>query len=176
MRPTRTSLLIALLTVTVAAGIALAAKKSFDTGIFIGKDTKTAAAGLLDAAMDQAGKGTWERLAVARVRYLSGDKAAGQVIIDDIEGAKPDESDWMRIGAIYYDAGDYDKAFAAFDKAIDADPKDAENLAKVGAFYNLQGQREKAEELFTRAFERKPDEVWVTVYAAASYAGVRPQD
>ena len=176
MRATRTSMIAATLAVTVAAGIALAAKKTFDTGVFMGKDNKAAAAGLLDVAMELAGKGTWERLAVARVRYLSGDKAEGQKTIDDIVAGKVDDSDWMRIGAIYFDAGDYDKAFQAFDKAIDADPKDAEHLAKVGAFYNLRGQREHAEELFASAFERKPDEIWVTVYAAASYAGVRPQD
>lgn len=176
MRFSRTSLLSAVLTITVGAGLAGAAKKAFDTGIFMGKEKSAAAAGLLEVAMEQAGKGTWERLAVARVRYLAGDKAAGQQIIDEVTSVKADDSDWMRIGAIYYDAGDYDTAFKAFDSAIEADPKDAENLAKVGAFYNLRGQRERAEDLFARAFERKPDEVWITVYAAASYAGVRPQD
>jgi len=176
MRATRTSVIAATLAVSVAAGLAAAAKKVFDTGLYVGKDRQAAAAALLAAATEQAGKGTWERLAVARIRYLSGDATGGQTIIDDVLAGKVDDSDWMRVGAIYYDAGEFDKALAAFDKAIELDPKDAENLAKAGAYYNLRGRREKAESLFAAAFERKPDEVWVTVYVAASFAGVRPQD
>ena len=176
MRRVAVSVAVAAFVLGIAAGLAIAAKKTFDTTVFIGKDKKEATAALLAVAKEQAGKGSWENLAVARIHYLAGDKAAAQAIIDAVFAGKVEEEDWMRLGKIYVDAGEYDKAFEAFGKALDLDPKDAENYAKVGAFYNLRGQREKAEELFARAFEIKPDELWVTVTVAASYAGVRPQD
>jgi len=172
MRHLRTVCVFAL---GVAVGVVALAKKPFDTSIFIGKPAKEAALALLEAAKVQAGKGSWENLAVARVYYLMGDKAAAQTIIDAVTAGKMAEEDWMRLGAIYREAREWDKAADAFTKALDKDPKDAENLAKVGAFYNLRGDRARAEELFQRAFAAKPDELWVTVDVAASYAGVRPQ-
>lgn len=156
------------------AGIVFA-KKSFDMSLFLGKKPKEAANALLEVAAQQAGKGSWENLAVARIYMLGGDKARGQEIIDRVASGKMKEEDWMRVGRIYWEAGDHAKAFEAFEKAIAADPKDGENLAEVGARYNLEGKRDKAEEYFQRAFTEKPDEIWVTVDVAASYLGVTPQ-
>ena len=159
----------------VAVGIAATTAGKVDPGMYKGKDPKDASRVLLPAALAQAGKGTWETIAVGRVYYLTGDKAEGQALFDRVINAKPAESDWMRLGRIYLEANEWDKARDAFDKAVALDPKDAGNLVEVGGWYNLHGDRAKAEELFDQAFKRKADDVWCTVNAAGSYVGVKPQ-
>lgn len=154
---------------------AFAAKKGLDSSLFAGKDKKAAAKALLDVAMTQAGKGSWEKLGVARVHYLSGDKATGQKIIDEVTSSKKAEtSDWIRVGRIYYQAGDWDKAKDAFDRVLAKSPKDAPWLAEIGAYYNLKGDRAKAEEYFARSLEVDSGEVWNTADMAGSYIGVTP--
>jgi tetratricopeptide (TPR) repeat protein len=172
MKYLRMSLVFAL---GVLVGVVVLAKKTFDTSIFIGKPNTEAAEGLLQVAKEQAGRGSWENLAVARVYYLMGEKDKGQAIIDSVSAGKMDEEDWMRVGQIYREAKEWEKAADAFEKALAKDPDDGENLAKVGAYYNLHGDRAHAEELFARAFAAKPDKIWVTAGVAASYAGVEPQ-
>ncbi len=174
MRTKRVVAVLAVFTAGVAVGVVATAAKSFDTSLFLGKEPKAAALALLDQAKEQAGKGSWENLAVARTYYLMGEEGRAGSIFDQVTSGKMKEEDWMRLGRIYAEGDDWDQARQAFEKALDADPKDAENLAEVGAWYNLHGDRAKAEELFVRAFERKPDEVWVTVDVASSYVGVRP--
>lgn len=168
------AVLIAFLAGAGFAGVVLA-KKSFDMNLFLGKSPKEAADALLEVAQQQAEKGSWENLAVARIEILGGEREKGLAILDRVTRGKMKEEDWMRVGRIYWEAGDRDKAFETFEKAISTDPEDAENLAEVGARYNLAGDRETAEEYFQRAFREKPDAVWVTVSVAASYLGVEPQ-
>ncbi|MFI5167768.1 MAG: tetratricopeptide repeat protein [Thermoanaerobaculales bacterium] len=160
----------------VAVGVAVAssAAKS-DSSLFTGKSPKDAALALLAVAQSQAGKGSWENIGVGRVYYLMGDHAGGQAIFDRVMAGKVKESEWMRLGRVYQEAKEWEKARAAFDKALSLDPKDAEKLAEIGAYYNLHGDRAKAEELFARSFQVKPDEVWNTVNVAGSYVGVKPQ-
>jgi len=88
---------------------------------------------------------------------------------------KVKKDDWMRLGHIYVEAKEWDKAKTAFEKALALDPKDEGNLSEVGAWTNLHGDRAKAEEYFNRAFATKPDEIWYTVNAAGSYLGMKPQ-
>ncbi len=166
--------LIAFLAGAGFAGVVLA-KKSFDMNLFLGQSPKAAADDLLGVAKKQAEDGSWENLAVARIEILGGEREKGEALLAKVTGGKMKEEDWMRVGRIYWEAGDRDKAFQAFETAISTDPKDAENLSEVGARYNLVGNRDKAEEYFQRAFREKPDNVWVTVSAAASYLGVEPQ-
>ena len=158
----------------VVVGIAGSAAKA-NPSLFAGKPPKDAALALLGVAQSQAEKGSWENLAVGRAYYLMGDRAGGQAIFDRVMAGKVKESDWMRLGRIYVEAKEWDKAQAAFDKALSLDPKDAEKLAEIGADYNLHGNRAKAEELFTRSFQLKPDQVWNTLNVAGSYVGVKPQ-
>ena len=165
---------IVLFGVGVVVGWAASAPRS-GPALFQGKSKTEAAKALLDAAQGQAGKGSWENIGVARVFYLSGDKAQGQAVLDRVLSGKVKKDDWLRIGRLYAEAGDWDKAAAAFDKALQQDAKDAEYLAEIGAWYNLHGDRAKAEELFTRSFQLKDDEVWNTLNAAGSYVGVKPQ-
>ncbi len=158
----------------VVVGIAASAMKC-DDSMYLGKSPKDAAVALLGAAESQAGSGSWELIGVARVYYLAGEKTSGQVILDRVTSGKVKGNDWIRIGRLYAEAKEWGKANEAFDRALQAEPKDANYFAEVGAWYNLQGNRAKAEELFGRSFKLKADEVWNTVNVAGSYVGVSPQ-
>lgn len=158
----------------LVAGVAFAAK-AFDPHSYRGKSKAEAGAALLALARDQAGKGSWENIAVGRVLYLSGKKGEGQAIFDAVLAKKRESSDFMRIGRTYYEAKEWERAKHMFVQALEMKPKDAPWLAEVGAYYNLMGERDKAEQLFDRSFQKQSDEVWQTVNAAASYLGVLPQ-
>ncbi|MBI2215134.1 MAG: tetratricopeptide repeat protein [Acidobacteria bacterium] len=160
--------------VGVSAG-AFAAKKGLDSSVFTGKSPKEASDALLVIATEQAGKGSWERIALGRVHYLAGRKAEGQAIFDAVTAKKPEGSDWLRIGRVYYEAREWDKAKGAFDKALEASPKDAPWLAEIGGYYNLEGDRTGAEAMFTKSFAIESGEFWNTINIAGSYVGVRPQ-
>jgi tetratricopeptide (TPR) repeat protein len=159
----------------VAIGIASSGSKNVNPMMYVDRDPKEAALGLLTVALKQAGNGSWENIAVGRVYYLMGDRDQGQGIFDRVIATKVKKDDWMRMGRVYLEAKEWDKAKAAFDKALSLDPKDEGNLTEIGGWYNLHGDRKTAEELFTRAFKSKPDEIWYTVNAAGSYVGVKPQ-
>jgi len=161
----------------IGAAVGIAAKeKAPGMDIMRGKPAKEAGHAALDEAEKLAGNGTWELLGVARVYYLSGDKARGQAIIDRVLSGKVQGSDWQRAGEIYAQAGERQKAEALFQKMLDADVKgkDDTGRAEIGAWYIHIGERDKGEELLTQAFLRNPDEVWHYVRAAEAYLGVPP--
>lgn len=155
---------------------AIAAKVKLDPAVFVGKSTETAAAALLDTARSMTGpKDSWENIAIGRVLYLSGDKTAGQSIFDAVTGRKEDGSDLLRIGRVYHEAGEWDKAKRAFDRALELEPKDAPWMAEIGAYHLLHGERDRAEELFRKSASIEGDNFWSIVNMAAAYHGVRPQ-
>ncbi len=153
---------------------AAGASKAVSTSLYRGKSKTDAGRALLELARAQAGKGSWEIIAVGRVYYVGGMKGEGQALFEAATAKKTDSSDLIRLGRVFWDAKDYDKAFAAFERALQMEPKDAPWLAEVGAYYNLRGNRAKAEELFERSFAAESDEVWHTVNIAGSYLGVEP--
>ena len=160
-------------------GIALgafAAKKGLDPSTYRGKSKKEAAQTLLSLARTQAGKGSWERVGVGRVYYLGGMKSEGQAIFDEVTSKKPEPSDWWRIGRVYWEANEWDKAREAFEKSLAKNPNDDKGLAELGAYYLIKGDRDKAEELFDRSFKIESGEVWSTAMAAGGYLGVAPQE
>jgi tetratricopeptide (TPR) repeat protein len=175
MTRTRGVLVVAALVAATAVVAAAKSDDKVDPSMYAGKSPKEAALALLPVALKQAGNGSWENIAVGRVYYLMGDKAEGQAIFDKVIARKVKKDDWMRMGRVYIEAKEWDKAKTAFDKAIALDPKDEGNLIEVGGFYNLHGDRAKAEEMFAKAFKSKPGEIWLTVNAAGSYVGVKPQ-
>ena len=158
----------------VVVGVAASRPKS-GPALFRDKSPKDAAAALLETARGQAGRGSWETIAVARTWYLMGDRERAEQLLAQVTSAKPKASDWLRIGRLYVEAGRWDEAQAAFDKVLAMDPGDATSLAEIGAWINLHGDRARAEELFAKSFARSDDDVWNTVAAAGSYVGVKPQ-
>lgn len=156
-------------------GIAVGYAARTNPSVYRGKSKDEAGKALLQEARRQAGKGSWERIAVGRVYYLAGMKPEGQAIFDEVLSKKPESSDYFRVARVYREAGEWTKAKELFDKYVKLNPKDDKGLAEVGAYYLLNGDREAAEELFDRSFKLE-SEMWATVSAAAAYLGVEPQE
>jgi tetratricopeptide (TPR) repeat protein len=156
-------------------GIGIAAKEtSPGMDLVRGKPAKDAGLAALHEAERLAGDGTWETLGVARVYYLSGDKAKGQSLIDRVLNGKAKGSDWQRAGEIYAAAGETQKAEELYQRALSMDPKQKDDTgrAEIGVWYIRIGQREKGEELLAQAIGRNPGEVWHYVRASEAYLGV----
>ena len=151
-----------------------AAERGGGMAVIQGKSPADAAAAALVEAERLAGKGSWELIGVGRVYYLSGNKARGQALFDRVTGAKPEASDWQRIGEVYAEAGENDRAMDYFQKALANSPKDDTGQAEVGAWYIRIGQRDKGEELIAKALARNPDEMWHYVRAAEAFLNVPP--
>jgi tetratricopeptide (TPR) repeat protein len=165
----------ALVAVSLLVGIGIGiAKDKGGLGIdaIRGKPPKEAAMSSLAEAERLAGKGTWELIAIGRVYYLSGDKPRGQALFDRVTSGKPGGSDWERIGQVYAEAGENDRAADCFQKMLAMDSKDDTGQALVGAWYIRQGQRDKGEALLAQAFQRNPEEVWHYIAAAEAFLGV----
>jgi tetratricopeptide (TPR) repeat protein len=161
---------------SLGVGIGYAAKaKGPGMALVTGIPAKEAAMASLQEAERLAGKGSWELLGVARVYYLSGDKARGQALIDQVLNGESESGDWHRIGLIYAEAGENAKAESFFQKALAANPKDDTGQAEVGAWYIRNGQRDKGEELFAKAFSRNPDELWHYVRVAEAFLNLPPK-
>jgi tetratricopeptide (TPR) repeat protein len=158
------------------AGFAQAKKPSFSPDLFKGKEAKEAATALLDGALQLAETGSWERIAVGRAWYLGGDKVKGQAIFDSVTNSKKVEnSDWFRLGRVYAEAGEWNKAQVAFGRALAMNEDDDSGMIEYGALANVNKDRAKAEVLFEKAMKKNPREFWHWVGAGASYLGVPPQ-
>jgi tetratricopeptide (TPR) repeat protein len=156
-------------------GVAIGYAARTNPSIYRSKSKEEAGKALLQEARRQAGKGSWERIAVGRVYYLAGMKSEGQAIFDEVLSRKPESSDYFRVARVYREAGEWPKAKELFDKYLKLNPKDDKGLAEVGAYYLLNGDRAAAEDLFDRSFKLE-SEMWATVSAAAGYLGVEPQE
>jgi tetratricopeptide (TPR) repeat protein len=159
---------------TVGVAVGFAARRIVPTD-YRGKTKEEAGKALLVQARAQAGRGSWERIAVGRVYYLAGMKAEGQAIFDEVLSKKAESSDFFRVARVYREAGEWQKAKELFDRYVRQNPGDDKGLAEVGAYYLLNGDRETAEQLFERSFKLE-SEMWSTVSAAAGYLGVEPQE
>lgn len=151
------------------------AAQKLDASLFRGKSKDDAARALVEAARVQAGDGSWERIAIGRVQYLGGARAAGQAVFDAVLSGKHEPSDEYRIARVYCEAGEWSRAKPLFERYAAANPKDEKELAAIGAYFLLNGDRAAAEDLFERSF-RVTSEFWATVAAAGAYLGVPPQE
>jgi tetratricopeptide (TPR) repeat protein len=156
-----------------ATGV-MAAKVKASPAQYLDKPGPEAAASLLQSAEVFTEGGSWETIFVARVRYLSGDKAGGQAVFDRVLGPKAEAGDYIRVGRVYWEAGEWDQARSMFERVVAMRPKDADWLAEIGAYYNLKGDRARAEELFGRSLAEDASNVYNTAKMAGSYIGVVP--
>ena len=164
---------IAMLALLSTATAVMAAKNVQPT-VYRTKSKQEAAKALLEEARVQAGKGSWERIAVGRIYYLAGMKKEGQAIFDEVLAKKPEWSDKLRIARVYAEAKEWSKARPMFEEYVKANPKDEKGLAQIGAYYLLSGDRATAEDLFEKSFKQE-SELWSTVDAAGAYLGIPPQ-
>ena len=108
---------------------------------------------------------------------MGGDKTKGQQIFDSVTASKKVESsDWFRVGRVYAEAGEWEKASKAFDQSLAMKPGDDTGMVEYGALANLNGDRNKAESLFASAMKKNSHRFWHWVTAGASYLGVRPSE
>ena len=142
--------------------------------LYKGKKGDEAGKALLDAALKQAGD-NWEKLSIARIYYLSGNKTQGEAIIQKVTAAEADADDWLQIGHIYFQAGDWDKAEFAFNKVLQKQPDDTDYLTDIAAYYALHGDREKADALLNRVFGGKDVENGYLIKAGGAFLGVKPE-
>jgi len=161
---------------TAGVGIGYAAKvKGPGMTLLTGKPAKDAGVAALKEAERLADGGSWELIQIARVYYLSGDKATGGAMLEKVLNGKSVSSDWFRMARVYVEAGENDKAEQLFLRALAAEPKDDSGHAEVGAWFIRIGQREKGEELLAKAFARNSDSLWHYVRAGEAYMGVSPK-
>ena len=129
---------------------AAGAKAGLGIDAIRGKPAQEAGLSALTEAERLAGKGSWELIAVGRVYYLSGDKTRGQALFDRVTAGKAAGSDWERLGQVYAEAGENDRAENCFQKMLALDPKDDTGQAKVGDWYIRIGQRGKVRRSWRR--------------------------
>jgi len=159
-----------------AAGLWAAKKGPLSAQLWSGKSGKDAGQAVLGAARGMAEKnGSWEKIATGRVMYLSGDKAGGKAVFDQVLADKKAKAgDDFRVAKVYLEAGEWDKARPLFDKVLELEPKDEDWLAQIGVFYLQKGDRAKAEELFARSFAGDPENLSNSLKVAGAYLGVKP--
>ena len=105
--------------------VAQSRRPAFSLELVRGKDKVTAAGALLDGALHLAEEGSWERIAVGRAWYLGGDKAKGAQILEALPAAgKLKEATGFVSARVYSEAGEWEKAREAFDRALARDPGD----------------------------------------------------
>ncbi len=63
---------------------------------------------------------------------------------------------WVRLGHLYYDTDQPEKAIAAYNKSLELHSGDANLLTDLGVMYRRMEQPEKAIEQFNRAIEKDP--------------------
>jgi len=175
---TSLSVAIAAAIFVAGAGVGYTAQKQQKTAaeMYHAKGNQDAAKALLAVAKIQAGKGSWEQIAVGRVYYLGGFKAEGQAIFDALLNGKHEDSDVFRIARVYSEAGEWDKAKPLFDRYFTTSDDDGTGLAEVGAMYLLNGDRANAEQLFDRSVAIESNDLWATLHMAGAYLNVRPQE
>lgn len=63
---------------------------------------------------------------------------------------------WIRLGHLYYDSNQPEKAIAAYTKSMEFHTADANLLTDLGVMYRRTKQPEKAIELFNKAIQQDP--------------------
>lgn len=67
-----------------------------------------------------------------------------------------DVDSWIRLGNVYFDTAQHQKAIQAYEKSLALSPKNANVLTDLGVMYRRSGKPEKAIESFDRAMQADP--------------------
>jgi tetratricopeptide (TPR) repeat protein len=158
-----------------AFGAFAAKKRGVDSMAWQDVAAREAAENLLDLAVEFAEQGSWENIHLGRTYYLSGDQERGEALLNRFSQGKAKAGDLIRIGRVYAQADEWQKAKPLFDQVLSLEPNDASWLIEIGAYYNLNGDRAHAERLFARGFKEAPRNLNSTLTAAGSYLGLAPR-
>jgi cytochrome c-type biogenesis protein CcmH/NrfG len=98
--------------------------------------------------------------AAAPAQQAAGQESMRQAILN-LEAtvtAKPDDHQaWTRLGHLYYDDNQPEKAIAAYSRSLELHPGDANILTDLGVMYRRTDRPERAIELFDQAIALEPD-------------------
>jgi cytochrome c-type biogenesis protein CcmH/NrfG len=89
----------------------------------------------------------------------SHDDESNQAIINmeaEVTANPENFESWIRLGHLYYDANQPEKAIAAYTKSLELHSGDANLLTDLGVMYRRTKQPEKAIELFDQAIKKDP--------------------
>lgn len=93
-----------------------------------------------------------------------GSTGAGDSLVVQIEEAErmikaqPDSAPlWTKLGNLYFDTDQHDKAIEAYNKSLEIKPDDAHVLTDLGVMYRRHGNPEKAVEFFDKAILAAPE-------------------
>lgn len=102
---------------------------------------------------------------VMKTSPLSGEKQAASgspparmfEALEEAAAQNPQAAEvWTQLGNAYFDAGQYRKAIAAYEKSLSIDPGNPDVLTDLGVMYRLDKQPEKAVEMFSKAMSLDP--------------------
>ena len=165
----------ALLGAFAQEGVAEVKKAVYSSSLLAGKNTAEKAAILLDGAAELAGGGSWEQIAVGRAWYLGGNKEKGQGFFDRVTStSKVEASDWYRVGLVYLEAHESDKAKAAFDHAMALTETDSKMATQIGAAMVVAGDAVKGESAINTALTKRTKDFWGWLAAGGAYLNVTP--
>jgi cytochrome c-type biogenesis protein CcmH/NrfG len=67
-----------------------------------------------------------------------------------------DAATWIKLGNLYFDSGNFEKAITAYSKALELSPNNADVMNDLGVMYRRNGQPKKAIEAFEKAIKIDP--------------------
>jgi len=101
--------------------------------------------------------------------YKLGNMEKALVVLEGQHQKNPSGMIYSTLGYLYVEAGDFEKAKAYNEQALDYDDEDSVCLDNMGqTYYRLGNDKEKALEYFKKAHELKPTQI-DTLYFLAQY-------
>lgn len=116
-------------------------------------------------------------MAVVCIGILSGCVTRTENIFTQKENKAQAVKDYVEMGGMYFQQGDYDLARERLKRALKLDPDSAQAHATLGLVYQAQDEPDLAEQNFKRALDEKPDYTrGRTFYGAFLYSQGRYKD
>lgn len=105
----------------------------------------------------------------ASVAYKLGNIEKGIELLERMHQKAPSGMVYQTLGYLYVEAGEFEKAVAFNNEALEYDDEDAITLDNLGqTYFRLSNEKEKAKEYFEKALEVKPGQI-DTLYFLAQY-------
>jgi tetratricopeptide (TPR) repeat protein len=93
---------------------------------------------------------------LGRLTWEDGDHAAAATLLERATGTDAPASVWFDLGLVRQDLRDYDRAAAAYRKALDKNPDYAEAALNLGIVLQEAGDLDRAMRAYTEAYRLRP--------------------